>query len=415
MLNQTQKIHLLVLFIILTAASAITLIPAAQSAKTLAKAQALPGIMPYNLFPNLTFNKPVDIANAGDGRLFIVEQAGLIRVVHGRGPSAISKVFLDINQRVTSGGEKGLLGLAFHPQYNQNGYFYVNYTSGEGEELHSNISRFQVTSDPDLAAPNSEFNILKEPQPYENHNGGDLNFGPDSYLYIGLGDGGSGGDPGNRAQSETELLGKMLRIDVNNTTEDKNYAIPPDNPFIGQPAYDEIWAIGLRNPWRFSFDRLTGDMLIADVGQNEWEEINFQPANSAGGENYGWRLKEGTHCFNPPSNCDPGGLTDPIYEYSHAVGSSITGGYVYRGPSLPALQGTYLYSDWCTGAIYTLYQDGAEIWHSATLINLSDRVSTFGEDNSGELYLAQHSTGKIIGLKVYQTTIFAPIVLSLPK
>jgi len=414
MLFINRKIRLLVFLIPLTGVGMIALAPTTRPAETIVNAQGVPPINPYNVFPNLTFKKPVDIAHAGDNRLFIVEQAGLIRVVHGRGPTATSGVFLNIVNRVTSGSEMGLLGLAFHPDYDQNGYFFVNYTSYEGEELLTFVSRFQVTADPDQADPNSELILLQEPQPYENHNGGDLNFGPDGYLYIGLGDGGSGGDPGNRAQSETELLGKMLRIDVNHTSGGKNYAIPPDNPFIGQPALDEIWARGLRNPWRFSFDRHTGDMYIADVGQNNWEEINFQPADSNGGENYGWRLKEGTHCYNPSSDCDPGGLTDPVFEYSHAEGCSVTGGYVYRGPSIPSLHGAYLYSDWCTGTISALHRDGAGAWQNKTLADVGNYVSTFGEDNSGELFLAQQNPGKIYGFMAQQDMverIFMPFLL----
>jgi len=329
----------------------------------------------------------------GDGqRLFIVEQPGRIKILQDG--QVLNTPFLDIDGRVLSGGERGLLGLAFHPDYDINGYFYVDYTNNSGNTV---ISRFEVTADPDLADSSSESILLTIAQPYSNHNGGMIAFGPnDGYLYIGMGDGGSGGDPQNRAQSDSVLLGKMLRIDVDGGSP---YGIPPDNPFAG-PGYplDEIWAKGVRNPWRFSFDRLNGDLYIADVGQSQWEEIDFQPASSAGGENYGWRLMEGDHCYDPPSNCDPGGLTYPIYEYSHGgtpFRCSISGGYVYRGNAIPQLPGTYFFADYCSGQIWSFRYDGSNITEftdrTAELAPdsgyvISD-ISSFGEDGSGELYI----------------------------
>jgi glucose/arabinose dehydrogenase len=375
-----------------------------------AAAQELPPLFVVNAFPNHTFVLPVDIAHAGDSRLFVVEKPGVIRVLNGRGPSATDKVFLDIKDRVIYSGELGLLGLAFHPDFKQNGYFFVNYTRPEGERWQTIVARYQVTADPDKADPTSELILLTIPQPYTNHNGGGLKFAPDGTLYIGLGDGGGSGDPDNRAQDGADLLGKMLRIDVDNPAPGKNYGIPDDNPFVGQPALDEIWATGLRNPWRFSFDRLTGDLYIGDVGQNLWEEIDFQPAARAGGQNYGWRLKEGNHCFNPEQNCDTGGLTDPVYEYGHDEGCSVTGGFVYRGPSMPALQGYYLYADYCKGIISALYRDGQDEWQNEALTNSERFVSTFGEDSSGEIYLTQLREGKIYKLAEKRGMILLPLI-----
>ena len=299
------------------------------------------------------FNGPVDIENAGDDRLFIVERSGRIRILNEDG-TINSEDFLDIREKVQdNAGEQGLLGLVFHPQYAENGYFFVNYTFGEGT---TRISRFTRSGDNnDLADPESEKTILEVPQPFNNHNAGDLNFGSDDYLYIGLGDGGSGNDPQNRSQNRQTLLGKMLRIDID--TEDP-YQIPPDNPFVqDESTLDEIWAIGLRNPWRYSFDSETGDLYIADVGQSALEEINFQSANSEGGENYGWRCFEGTNSLFPNDCDDIDGLTAPIHAYGHApqnCGGSVTGGFVYRGSEYPFLSGKYIYADYCTGLIWSL-------------------------------------------------------------
>ena len=328
---------------------------------------------------------PVAITHAGDGsgRLFITLQRGQIVVYKGQ--RVLPSPFLDIASRVSCCGERGLLSVAFHPHYASNGLLYVNYTNTNG---HTVIARYQVSSDPDVANPNSARILLTIRQPYRNHNGGQLQYGPDGYLYIGMGDGGSGGDPQNRAQNLQTLLGKMLRIDVDRGTR---YAIPPDNPFVDIPeAGKEIWALGLRNPWRFSFDRLTGALFIGDVGQQNWEEVNVQPASSPGGENYGWRRMEGKHCFKPTSHCDNGTLTLPILEYSHNLGCSITGGYRYRGRRIPQYYGTYFYGDYCTGRIWGARPDGRH-WTATRLLNLGLSISAFGEDETGELYMVHRA------------------------
>jgi glucose/arabinose dehydrogenase len=331
-------------------------------------------------------NRPVAITHAGDNRLFIVLQGGTI-VIHD-GTSLLPGTFLDITSLIgDSSNEKGLLGLAFHPRYAENGFFFVNYTDTNGNTV---VARYTVPAGtPNRADPSTARVILRVNQPFANHNGGQLQFGPDGYLYIGMGDGGSGGDPGNRAQNLNELLGKMLRIEVDSGSP---YAIPPSNPFIGRAhVRPEIWASGLRNPWRFSFDRATSELYIADVGQGEREEINLQPATSIGGENYGWRLMEGQQCFNPSTNCNNGSLILPIIDYGHDEGCSVTGGYVYRGARYPRLQGLYVYSDYCTGTIWGASRNEAGTWSSRVLLDTSHQVSTFGEDAAGELYVARHS------------------------
>lgn len=345
------------------------------------------------------FSQPVDIANAGDERLFVVEKAGFIRIIDGAG-NRLPQPFLDIDARVNSiASERGLLGLAFHPDYQNNGYFYVNYTNNDGD---TRISRFsRSASGPNEADPNSELILLEVDQPYSNHNAGDLNFGPDGYLYFGMGDGGLGGDPLNSGQTRLSLLGKMLRIDVDNGNP---YAIPPGNPFADDDfTADEIWALGLRNPWRFSFDRLTGDMWIADVGQDSWEEIDFQPASSTGGENYGWRCYEGFAPYNT-NNCGPAGeYTPPIHAYanSNSVGCSVTGGFVYRGEAFPALYGKYIYADYCSGRFWSLEPDGQGGWVNTELINTTNsEFVTFGEDKSGELFVGGIGSGNIFRIKV---------------
>ncbi|MEW5989147.1 MAG: PQQ-dependent sugar dehydrogenase, partial [Chloroflexota bacterium] len=350
--------------------------------------------------------EPVDIANAEDDRLFVVERQGTIRVVEADG-TVLETPFLDIDDRVGSAGsEQGLLGLAFHPDYASNGYFYVNYTNNSGDTRVSRFSR--DPSDPNLADPNSELILLGVDQPYSNHNGGDLNFGPDGYLYIGLGDGGSGGDPGNRAQDPLELLGKMLRIDVDpaggnppDCGTGNNYSIPPDNPLVGVTGCDEIWALGVRNPWRFSFDRLTGEMFIGDVGQESWEEVSYQPAASVGGENYGWRCYEGFHPYNLQGCGQPEDYVFPAIEYSSGGGGgndgcAITGGFVYRGGLYPNLYGVYVFSDYCSSNFWTLVPDGSGGW-TLTLVEptVGFNPSTFGESAAGELYVADLYGGTI--------------------
>ena len=342
---------------------------------------------------------PVAITHSGDGsgRLFITEQVGRVRVYQaGR---LLPAPFLDIIGRVRSGGERGLLSVAFHPDYATDGQFFVNYTNRTGATV---LSRFCVTADPNVADPNSEQILFTEDQPFGNHNGGQLQFGLDGYLYIGMGDGGSGGDPGDRAQDLSTILGKILRIDV-----DSANMIPPSNPFLGTPgARGEIWSYGWRNPWRFTFDRMTGDMFIGDVGQNTREEIHFQPASSAGGENYGWRLMEGSLCFNPPANCNDGSLVLPILELDspgRPIGASITGGYRYRGSRYPQLQGVYFYADFATGNFYAATEaNGA--WIPQGPRDTPHGISTFGEDQNGELYFADLFAGTVYRIEATAPT-----------
>jgi glucose/arabinose dehydrogenase len=337
---------------------------------------------------------PVAITHAGDDRLFLVLRDGEIVIL--RNGTVRSQPFLDIRSRVSTGGERGLLSVAFHPRYSTNGFFFVNYTNTAGDTV---IERFRVSSnDPDRADLNSRRTLLTILQPFSNHNGGQIQFGPDGYLYIGMGDGGAGFDPACRAQRNDTLLGKMLRIDVDQNVETAPfYGIPFDNPFRGiggaTDMPDEVWALGLRNPWRFSFDRLTGDLWIADVGQGQREEIDFQPAASRGGENYGWKMMEGTTCQStsacpatvPP--CNSQALTLPVLEYDHGAGCSVTGGYVYRGNSLPQLRGTYFFGDFCTGLIWAAARQGDGFQVRRLAQTLPDLV-TFGEDRQGELYAA---------------------------
>ena len=334
---------------------------------------------------------PVAITHAGDSRLFITEQAGQIKIIQDG--QLLGEPFLNISHLVKSGGERGLLSTAFHPQYTENGFFYVNYTNSSGNTV---IARYEVTADPSKADPNSEKVLLQIDQPFSNHNGGQIAFGPDGYLYIGTGDGGRGGDPLNAGQDLSTLLGKILRIDVD---KEEPYAIPEDNPFISnENARPEIWAYGLRNPWRFSFDSEADDLFIADVGQNSFEEVNFQPSTSTGGENYGWRLMEAEQCFEPRSNCNAGGtLILPIISYARADGRSITGGYVYRGQAIKSLQGKYVYGDFATKRVW-MASRGADKWTAELLANTSFSISSFGEGFAGELYLADHSGGKIYKL-----------------
>lgn len=339
------------------------------------------------------FFRPLGITHAGDGsgRLFIVEQGGLVKIV--KNGAVLPTPFLNVMSQLKSSlGEQGLLGLAFPPGYGTSTtVLYTNYTgaSGVGDTV---ISRFTTSSDPDVTDPASEEVLLLVSQPFANHNGGQLAFGPDNYLYIGLGDGGSGGDPLNNAQNTLSLLGKMLRIDV--LTQPSGYTIPAGNPFVGNAAYrPEIWALGLRNPWRFSFDGATGNLFIADVGQGTYEEINFQAAD-AGGANYGWNIMEGRHCYNAAS-CDQTALTLPVVEYAHGLGDcSVTGGVVYRGDAIPSLQGVYLYGDYCSGRIWGLILSGATA-ESRLLLEAGFMISTFGEDEAGNVYVADYLNGNI--------------------
>lgn len=352
-------------------------------AAVIAQAEPSIALVPVaNGLPNL-----VSITNAGDARLFITLQDG--RVMIHDGTQVLPEPFLDIRSLTVADGERGLLSIAFPPHYAATGLFYVNYTDRNGDTV---VARYSVSpQNPNRANPNSAVPILMIDQPFDNHNGGQLQFGPDGYLYIGMGDGGSGGDPGNRAQNLGTLLGKLLRIDVDSASP---YAIPPSNPFVGQPSVrPEIWAYGLRNPWRFSFDRNTGDLWLADVGQGTWEEIDFQAAASIGGENYGWRRMEGTHCFNPSSNCNPGNLVLPIIEYDHDFGCSVTGGYVYRGTGSPRLTGRYIYGDYCSGRIWSATRNANGTVTINDLLNTPFNISTFGEDLNGEIYVGDYSNG----------------------
>lgn len=335
------------------------------------------------------FRLPVHITHAGDGsgRLFVVEQEGRVRLLHAGVP--VSPPLLDITERVGCCGERGLLSVAFPPQFSQKRYFYVNYTNTRGDTV---VARYFLAATSDLADPRSETTILTVAQPFANHNGGQLAFGPDGFLYIGMGDGGGSGDPHNNGQNPATLLGKLLRIDVESAQTP--YAIPPTNPFVNTAGHrPEIWALGLRNPWRFAFDRQTGDLYIGDVGQNAYEEIDFQPGTSGGGENYGWNLMEGRHCFRSES-CEQHGLVLPVAEYDHTQGCSITGGMVYRGRRFPRLHGLYFYADYCSGRLWGLRRGGSG-WQTALLLDTPYTITSFGEDEDGELYLTDYATGDI--------------------
>ncbi len=324
--------------------------------------------------------RPVDLQSAydGSGRLFIIEKYGVIRLF--KDGLLIQEPFLNIDDRVNDrGNEMGLLGFAFHPNFEQNGYFYVNYT---GEGGHTFISRFQASGD--TADPNSETILLTVNQPYPNHNGGAVTFGPDGYLYLGLGDGGAGGDPLKNGQNTESLLGKILRIDVD---QGDPYAVPADNPFG-----NEVWAYGLRNPWRISFDQVTGDLWIGDVGQNVWEEIDYLPAGSPGGANFGWSIMEASYGYD--GEAQPG-LLLPAAEYSHDFGCSVTGGYVYRG-AMPEWNGVYLYGDYCSGIIWGLINVNGQ-WQSQVLFEAGTTITSFGQDESGEVYLLS-DTGNVFVL-----------------
>jgi glucose/arabinose dehydrogenase len=321
--------------------------------------------------------RPVDLQADGSGRLFVIEKVGRIRIIENG--QLLEAPFLDITDRVGSNGnEQGLLGFAFHPQYAENGRFFVNYTDSRGDTV---IARFQASGDPNIVDPGSEVPLLGIDQPFANHNGGGLAFGADGYLYAGLGDGGSQGDPNGNAQNTGVLLGKILRLDVDSA---EPYTVPGDNPFG-----NEVWAYGFRNPWRLSFDRSTGDLYIGDVGQNQWEEIDFLAAGSPGGANFGWDHREGAHDYEGGG---PEGMIDPVAEYSHPEGGcSITGGYVYRG-SMPEWNGIYLYGDYCTGMIWGLIQiDGG--WQNQLLFDVDVTITSFGQDENGEIYLISDNGG----------------------
>lgn len=360
-----------------------------------------------NLHPYVAgFNHPVYVTHSNDGsfRLFVVEQIGIIRIIQNN--QQFPTPFLDIRERVRSpwhndggGNEEGLLSVAFPPEFNTTGHFYVYYTNLSGDNV---VVRFSTSGDPNIADPNSEYQILYLNHPnHQNHNGGQLAFGSDGYLYIGTGDGGGSGDPEENAQNPNSLLGKLLRIDIRGPLDP--YTIPDSNPFTQTAGYrGEIWALGLRNPWRFSFDREIKDLYIGDVGQNRIEEIDHHPFSSSGGENYGWDILEGSLCFEPPNGCiPPVNNVNPIAEYEHGVtmGCSVTGGYVYRGKLYPRMTGIYFYADYCAAKIWGLQREHGQ-WINVLLYNSSQphNFSTFGEDELGNLYIADWAEGIIYRL-----------------
>ncbi|MEX2603933.1 MAG: PQQ-dependent sugar dehydrogenase [Gracilimonas sp.] len=336
-------------------------------------------------YPALSFNAPIDYqyANEDDNYVYVAERNGRIKVFENDPGTSESEVFLDISDQVNTSGEGGLLGFAFHPEYEANGYFYVYYTPGD--PFRSVISRFEASPSEMTANENSELTLLEVNQPYTNHNAGQIRFGPDGYLYIALGDGGSGGDPHDNGQDPATLLGSILRIDVDNTQDSMNYAIPEDNPFVdNEEGYrEEIYAYGLRNPYRFSFDAESGELWVADVGQSTREEINVVER----GLNYGWNTMEGSLCYEPPRGCETSGKELPVYEYGRDEGGSITGGFVYRGTGVPELAGRYVYADFVSGNIWSLGWDGEEATDNQLIDTFSgNQLITFGEDQNQELY-----------------------------
>ncbi|MGH2353761.1 MAG: PQQ-dependent sugar dehydrogenase, partial [Chloroflexota bacterium] len=388
------------LLLALTASALLTPTPRVTSAQTAGGVTLAPALS--------GFDSPLFLTHAGDGsgRLFVVERGGTIRVVVGG--QVQPEPFLDISSLVNAGGfEQGLLGLAFHPNYEANGIFYVYYTANASSNSvgDNTLARYRVSSsDPNQADPGSAAVLFALQDDFNNHNGGMVAFGPDGYLYVGTGDGGSAGDPDNNAQNLGSLLGKILRLDLSDDDDGVDndgapYAIPASNPFVGQGgARPEIWALGLRNPWRFGFDRQTGDLWIGDVGQGGWEEINRQPAGSPGGENYEWRCKEGSHPYDSGTTCSQGSPTAPVHDYDHSGGScSVTGGYVYRGPSAPSLHGAYLFGDYCSGRVWSLRQGAGGTWTETQLFDTPYSISSFGEDATGEVYAVD-----IVGGRIYR-------------
>jgi glucose/arabinose dehydrogenase len=344
------------------------------------------------VFFNLSFKDMTNLVQPDDasGLIFVTEQRGVIYAFHADQPQQGAYIFLDITDRVNQGGsEEGLLGFVFDPDYRENGHFYVYYSGTNPRR--SVVSRFSLDQgNPIIAAPQSEVIIMEVGQPFSNHNGGQLAFGPDGYLYIGLGDGGSAGDPQRNGQNMSTLLGKILRIDVNAILVTGNYRIPSDNPFVNTAgARAEIWAFGLRNPWRFSFDKETNILWAGDVGQNIWEEIDIITK----GANYGWNVMEGFHCYSPATGCDKSGITLPIAEYNHSQGCSVTGGYVYRGDKIPSLQGFYIYGDYCSGNIWALAYDGNTVTQNILLAESGLSITSFGEDIDRNLYILSGEGG----------------------
>jgi glucose/arabinose dehydrogenase len=374
--------------------------PADSAASRIARAEVDPTRTPAAFDPSAvkisfsrvtthTFSQPVLVTHAGDnsGRLFIVEQTGRVRIVTREG-SLLSTPFIDLSASISKGSEQGLLGLAFHPGFRTNGKVYVNFTTASGDTA---INEYRVPAGANTVDRASGRRLITIDQPYSNHNGGHIAFGPDGYLYVGMGDGGSAGDPGNRAQNLNSLLGKMLRLGVNTTS---GYTISPSNPYVGKTGRDEIWSRGLRNPWRWSFDRATGDLWIADVGQGRYEEVNRNRASAGGGKavNYGWRVMEGRHCYSPSTGCSTAGKQLPLIEYSHAVSGddncSVTGGYVYRGPQT-LLQGAYLYGDYCSGRVWAIAATSTT-GSASQMADLSANITSFGENQAGDVYMTTH-------------------------
>ncbi len=352
-------------------------------------------------------NAPIDLKHCGDDRLFVADRAGRIRVINGDGTLRPTP-FLDITSKISStGGEEGFLGIVFSPGYKSSGKFYVDYTSNIAGQLTTVIQEYKVSAaDSNIADASTALTILTQSQPYSNHNGGNLMFGKDGYLYINLGDGGSGGDPAGNGQNKNTFLGKILRIDVSNSSAAQPYTVPSSNPFYNDATpgiKKEIWAYGVRNPWRSSIDRLTGDLWIADVGQSAVEEIDYQPANAEGGRNYGWRIMEGTACYSPSSGCNQSGLTLPIFDYTHAVGNSITGGYIYRSAQSKSLFGTYIFADYVARWIDGIKQsNGAlsgSVIHFITNAQATGNPVSFGEDRYGDQYILFNGNSTVYKLE----------------
>ncbi|PYY11182.1 MAG: glucose dehydrogenase [Acidobacteria bacterium] len=384
-----------VLFVVVLIATGAIFLASCGSTNTTPQPNVPPTSLKLSLNTVVSgLSSPVDLEVSADniGRLFVVEQPGTIRIISNS--ALLPTPFLDISSQVDFGGEKGLLGLAFHPSYSQNRRFFVNYDRVVGGQMQTVISEFEASAtNPNLADRTTERILFTVDQPFPNHKGGQLVFGPDSFLYIGLGDGGSGGDPLRNGQNLETMLGKMLRIDVDHTSSGLPYAIPPDNPFASGGGLPEIWSYGLRNPWRFSFDRPSGRLFCADVGQEHYEEVDILQK----GGNFGWNIMEGLHCFNSASGCNMSGLTLPIAEYDHTEGDAVIGGYVYHGTAIPQLADTYLLSDFGSGTIWNLTESPPGTWTRTRLLSTGRNVSSFGQDSSGELYVLDYS-GSVLKL-----------------
>lgn len=372
--------------------------PQAAAAKSGSAQQADSGVPRIKLeaLP-LGFRQPLYLTHAGDGsgRMFVVEKGGTIRVV--KNGQLLPTPFLDLKSRIlASGSEQGLLGMAFHPRYAENGRFFVAHTDAQARNT---VERFQVSNDPDRGDPATGVKLLSIEDPAQNHNGGHLAFGPDGYLWVGTGDGGGSGDRYGNGQNKQTLLAKMLRLDVDGGDP---YVVPADNPYVGQADYlPEIWAMGLRNPWRYSFDRATGDLWIGDVGQNAYEEIDHVAAGSAGGLNFGWPLTEGLHCFPESASCDAAPFVKPVAEYGRSGGCSVTGGYVYRGTASPSLHGLYFFGDFCTGKVWSLDGQAGGAWRMTEQLQQAIQISSFGEDEAGEVYITTF-TGSDGGHQIFR-------------